>query len=91
MDMHLEFIVDQTQKYSSWLVQGMASTTPSATPSLAPSLISKDGRQGRKGGREGIKEEGVMRLQSLFQAPIPCSLRRKRVMTRRPLTKRRWR
>ena len=39
MDMHLQFIVDQTQKYSNWLVQGMTgSATPSATPSLAPSL-----------------------------------------------------
>ena len=38
MDMHLKFIVDQTQKYSNWLVQGMTGSTPSATPSLAPSL-----------------------------------------------------
>ena len=38
MDMHLQFIVDQTQKYSNWLVQGMTGSTPSATPSLAPSL-----------------------------------------------------
>ena len=40
MDMHLQFIVDQTQKYSNWLVQGMGGNTPSTTPSLAPSLTS---------------------------------------------------
>lgn len=39
MDIHLQFIVDQTQKYSNWLVQGMGGgSTPSATPSIAPSL-----------------------------------------------------
>ena len=46
MDMHLQFIVDQTQKYSTWLVQGMAGSTPSASPSLAPSsLLSNDGER----------------------------------------------
>lgn len=32
MDMHLNFIVDQTQKYSNWLMQGLnpnSGTTPS--------------------------------------------------------------
>lgn len=52
MDMHLQFIVDQTQKYSAWLVQGMTGTTPSATPSLAPSLtpsslLSENGETSR--------------------------------------------
>ena len=42
MDMHLEFIVDQTQKYSNWLVKGLASNTPSE-PSLQ-SVASRDGR-----------------------------------------------
>ena len=42
MDMHLEFIVDQTQKYSNWLVKGLASSTPSE-PSLQ-SVASRDGR-----------------------------------------------
>ena len=37
MDMHLEFIVDQTAKYSNWLVKGL--TANSATPS-EPSLQS---------------------------------------------------
>ena len=31
LDLHLNFIVDQTEKYSSWLTQGLA--PPSATPS----------------------------------------------------------
>ena len=53
MDMHLQFIVDQTQKYSNWLVQGMTGSTPSATPSLAPSLtptslLSEDGERERE-------------------------------------------
>ena len=38
MDMHLEFIVDQTAKYSSWLVKGL--TTSSATTPSEPSLHS---------------------------------------------------
>ena len=31
--MHLEFIVDQTAKYSNWLVKGLTTISPSATPS----------------------------------------------------------
>ena len=56
--MHLEFIVDQTQKYSTWLVQGMTGSTPSATPSITPAL-SMEGAQERNrdafrlGGGEG--------------------------------------
>ena len=42
MDMHLEFIVDQTAKYSNWLVKGLASKTPSE-PSLQ-SVASHDGK-----------------------------------------------
>ena len=38
MDMHLEFIVDQTAKYSNWLVKGLT-TSSTATPS-EPSLHS---------------------------------------------------
>ena len=47
MDIHLNFIVDQTQKYSSWLTQGMASSLPagSHTPS-DPSLISAQSHDG---------------------------------------------
>ena len=41
MDMHLNFIVDQTQKYSSWLMKGME-TTPT-DPSLT-STASRDGK-----------------------------------------------
>ena len=33
MDMHLEFIVDQTAKYSNWLVKGLTTVSLSATPS----------------------------------------------------------
>ena len=43
MDMHLEFIVDQTAKYSNWLVKGLASHTPSE-PSLQSVASSHDGR-----------------------------------------------
>ncbi len=34
MDMHLEFIVDQTQKYSSWLVKGLTGNKTPSEPSL---------------------------------------------------------
>ena len=37
MDLHLEFIVDQTSKYSDWLAQGLVSTTGSREPSLLSS------------------------------------------------------
>ena len=43
MDMHLEFIVDQTAKYSNWLVKGLGSHTPSE-PSLQSVASSHDGR-----------------------------------------------
>ena len=47
MDMHLSFIVDQTQKYSSWLTQGLTTTpTGTATPS-DPSLISTASPDGK--------------------------------------------
>ena len=39
MDMHLEFIVDQTAKYSNWLVKGLTTASSTATPS-EPSLHS---------------------------------------------------
>jgi len=44
MDMHLEFIVDQTAKYSNWLVKGLASHTPSE-PSLQSVATSHDGTE----------------------------------------------
>ena len=34
LDMHLNFIVDQTEKYSSWLVKGFADQ-PSGAPALS--------------------------------------------------------
>ena len=34
MDLHLEFIVDQTAKYSDWLAQGLGNTKGSSEPSL---------------------------------------------------------
>ena len=43
MDMHLSFIVDQTQKYSTWLMQGLNAniTTPSDNCSI--STASREG------------------------------------------------
>jgi len=35
LDLHLSFIVDQTEKYSSWLTAGLQSAEGSATPSIA--------------------------------------------------------
>ncbi|XP_035827815.1 helicase domino isoform X2 [Aplysia californica] len=35
LDLHLSFIVDQTEKYSSWLTAGLQNTDGSHTPSLA--------------------------------------------------------
>lgn len=31
--MHLEFIVDQTAKYSNWLVKGLTTVSPTGAPS----------------------------------------------------------
>ena len=47
MDVHLNFIVDQTQKYSSWLVQGL--TAQGRTPS-DPSLMSTASNEGTAAG-----------------------------------------
>ncbi len=58
MDMHLNFIVDQTQKYSSWLMKGMAAT-PTVTPT-DPSLSSTASHNG-KCTREMVKgKKGVV-------------------------------
>ncbi len=43
MDMHLNFIVDQTQKYSSWLTKGMA-TTPTTDPSLTTTASNESNK-----------------------------------------------
>lgn len=42
MDLHLDYIVDQTTKYSKWLVKGLATgTTPTPTePSLQSAASS---------------------------------------------------
>ncbi len=40
--MHLEFIVDQTAKYSNWLVKGLAGSKTPSEPSLQ-SIASHDG------------------------------------------------
>ena len=37
MDLHLEYIVDQTSKYSDWLAQGLGTTTGSSEPSVLSS------------------------------------------------------
>lgn len=46
MDMHLNFIVDQTQKYSSWLMQGLMTTPTSTNTPSEPSLISTASNEG---------------------------------------------
>ena len=40
MDLHLDYIVDQTTKYSKWLVKGLASVTSSVEPSLQSAASS---------------------------------------------------
>ena len=40
MDMHLEYIVDQTAKYSNWLVKGLTTASSTASPPSEPSLHS---------------------------------------------------
>lgn len=37
MDLHLEYIVDQTSKYSDWLAQGLGTTAGSSEPSVLSS------------------------------------------------------
>ncbi|XP_046390170.1 helicase domino isoform X2 [Ischnura elegans] len=56
LDQHLSFIVDQTEKYSSWLAESMgkggSTTAPSVegnTPSLNSSRISSPARRGASG------------------------------------------
>lgn len=46
MDMHLEFIVDQTAKYSNWLVKGLttSSTATPSEPSLHSAAVSVEGQ-----------------------------------------------
>ena len=47
LDMHLNFIVDQTEKYSSWLVKGFAdqpaSTTGQSSTTITGSQESTNG------------------------------------------------
>lgn len=50
LDQHLSFIVDQTEKYSTWLAEsmnksGMDSVNPSVPPSVNSSRISSPTRQ----------------------------------------------
>ena len=35
MDMHLSFIVDQTEKYSTWLTEGLTAAVPAAAAAAA--------------------------------------------------------
>ena len=35
MDMHLNFIVDQTEKYSTWLTEGLAATASAVATATA--------------------------------------------------------
>lgn len=46
MDIHLNFIVDQTQKYSSWLTQGMSSKQAGSHTPSDPSLVSTRSHDG---------------------------------------------
>ena len=48
MDIHLNFIVDQTQKYSSWLTQGMSSLPVGSHTPSEPSLISTQSHDGNR-------------------------------------------
>ncbi len=43
MDLHLEFIVDQTAKYSDWLAKGLGSNTGSVSEPSLHSAASLDG------------------------------------------------
>lgn len=40
LDQHLSFIVDQTEKYSSWLAEGMNKSQHDVTQSVTPSANS---------------------------------------------------
>ena len=47
LDMHLSFIVDQTEKYSTWLTEGLASgptmsTAPGSELQSAPASVQAD-------------------------------------------------
>ena len=40
MDMHLSFIVDQTEKYSTWLTEGLTAGAAATAPSVESSASS---------------------------------------------------
>jgi len=40
MDMHLSFIVDQTEKYSTWLTEGLAATSAAASVEPSPTTTT---------------------------------------------------
>jgi len=40
MDMHLSFIVDQTEKYSTWLTEGLTANAAAAAPASVESSAS---------------------------------------------------
>ncbi len=40
LDVHLNFIVGQTEKYSSWLAESLKEAKPSASSSVASSVAS---------------------------------------------------
>ena len=40
MDMHLSFIVDQTEKYSTWLTEGLTAAVPAAAAASVESSTS---------------------------------------------------
>ena len=47
MDMHLSFIVDQTEKYSTWLTEGLMATAAAAgtVASMEPLTSTKSAEQ----------------------------------------------
>ena len=46
LDLHLSFIVDQTEKYSSWLTEGFAAA-PSTSSMAGSSSIGQSGMEGK--------------------------------------------
>jgi len=51
LDLHLNFIVDQTEKYSSWLTEGLQGGSINGSLSTSPSHSSDGGQSMRYLGR----------------------------------------
>lgn len=56
MDVQLNFIVDQTEKYSSWLAESLKNQPPSAEQSRASTVVTSPASSPK--GDDGVEYDG---------------------------------